>query len=842
MKVLPTSSSKASLRNRCLPRLAVASAYAAGMLLCSPHITLSAEATTATSLETGESSSWTSSSSSNTAWSTRQRPQQVQQVRTNFDIQPKQLDEEFIVWFDQTLIDDERVQELVDDIIPEQYKHLIDHIYKNSYGFSIKGKIPYDLETILLQSTFISSIDIADEIRLPPKPIIKEDGSGARGDASTTTTYVAGGDSTTTTRGRSSTSTVLPKDLRLWNLDRIDQSDLPLDGEYKILTGQGSNVALNRNAGATGSGTVDGGSGMHIYIIDSGITATHSEFTGRVVECRDFIAPENDNICYDKDGHGTHVAGIAAGSTYGVATEASIHSLRVLDDDGIGTTASIWAALDYVLPKCFTERAIINISIDGQSNARENQLVHILDGAGCTVVVAAGNYQHDACTDSPASADASVTVGSTNFRDEMSRFSNFGPCVDLYAPGEDINSASNVGGNNANTVLHGTSMAAPLVAGMIALYQSKGWNKYDLLSSTVQGKLTGGAEPHNDLAQIQPILNTARPQSRYTLGKACTLPSKYSSLIGGQTQGTIAYMDIFTDGNPQEISWDILDADGKVVESSPVYNARNKFSRQEVCVPTSGPLSLRMMDDGYSGLCCGFGFGSYKFTVDDFDNYVFGYKFFDEETMTIPRGGAKGPFLSPSVPGVGVVASGGQDGITASSRLNDACTVLATGEQGTVAILEIVTDGYPEESSWELSTYDAAAGKRDVFLASNSIWFTAHNSLYKQAVCVPKPEDNPDGLLITMYDSVGDGICCNVSKSKTRRLCTTCEFCLTANVEFCCSSRFVQFGNGSYKLTVDKTDNSVSGGSFAFNDEKILNRVQRSGTSGGVSGASFYGN
>ena len=125
----------------------------------------------------------------------------------------------------------------------------------------------------------------------------------------------------------------------------------------------------------------------------------------------------------------------------------------------------------------------------------------------------------------------------------MSHFSNNGECVDLYAPGEEINSAAATGTEHSNTIMHGTSMAAPLVAGMIALYQARGWNKYDLLSSTIQNKLTDGAEPNNDLAQIQPILEANRPISRYTLGDACALSD-------GQSDGTIAYMDVFTDGNP----------------------------------------------------------------------------------------------------------------------------------------------------------------------------------------------------------------------------------------------------------------------------------------------------
>lgn len=230
-----------------------------------------------------------------------------------------------------------------------------------------------------------------------------------------------------------------------WGLDRVDQATLPLNGSYSY------------------AGT---GSGVSAYIIDSGIRRTHSQFGGRVVPSFTSI---NDG--YGADGcnwHGTHVAGTLGGSTYGVAKGVTMHSVRVLDCNGSGTASSIIAGIDWVTAN-FTAPAVANISISGGYSAAVNTALQNSVAAGVTYVVAAGNSMSDACGYSPASAGPAITVGATTDADAQSSFSNWGSCLDMYAPGSSVLSAGHTD-DNATRTSSGTSMAAPHVAGAAALY------------------------------------------------------------------------------------------------------------------------------------------------------------------------------------------------------------------------------------------------------------------------------------------------------------------------------------------------------------------------------------
>ncbi|MFB7937210.1 S8 family serine peptidase [Streptomyces sp. NPDC056049] len=230
-----------------------------------------------------------------------------------------------------------------------------------------------------------------------------------------------------------------------WGLDRIDQWNLPLDNDFTT-TGSG--------AGATA------------YILDTGIDYNHDEFRGRTAF--GFDAMGDGRAGQDCNGHGTHVAGTVAGKTYGVARKANLVSVRVLGCDGRGTYSGMIAGLDWVARNA-RQPAVLNGSLGGDRSTALNNATTALRAAGVLPVIAAGNDAKDACNVSPASAEGTVTVAASNAWDEEASFSNYGRCVELYAPGQDIVSARMGGGSVA---LNGTSMAAPHVAGVAALYKA----------------------------------------------------------------------------------------------------------------------------------------------------------------------------------------------------------------------------------------------------------------------------------------------------------------------------------------------------------------------------------
>ena len=204
-----------------------------------------------------------------------------------------------------------------------------------------------------------------------------------------------------------------------WGLDRTDQTDLPLDNSY----------GYSSTAGA----------GTTIYIIDSGINAGHVEFTGRIAPGVTVIADGNGtDDCF---GHGTHVAGIAAGTQYGVAKLATIVPVRVLDCVGIGSDAGVIAGIDWVISHHTSGRVVANLSLGGDPSPILDNEIAALVADGVAVAVAAGNDTLDACNYSPARAPSALTVGATDTLDARSWFSNYGTCVDLFAPGSAILSA-----------------------------------------------------------------------------------------------------------------------------------------------------------------------------------------------------------------------------------------------------------------------------------------------------------------------------------------------------------------------------------------------------------------
>lgn len=229
-----------------------------------------------------------------------------------------------------------------------------------------------------------------------------------------------------------------------WGLDRIDQPSRPLDNAYSYGTD---------------------GSGVTAYIIDTGINATHSDFTGRV-STTSFDAFGGTGA--DCNGHGTHVAGTVGGSRYGVAKGVQLVAVRVLDCSGSGSWSGVIAGLNWVaahhLPGV---PAVANMSLGGPASSSVDAAVQAVINDGVSVAVAAGNSNRDACQFSPARVSAALTVGATTSSDARASYSNYGRCLDMFAPGSAITSAW-FGSTSATNTISGTSMASPHVAGAAA--------------------------------------------------------------------------------------------------------------------------------------------------------------------------------------------------------------------------------------------------------------------------------------------------------------------------------------------------------------------------------------
>jgi serine protease len=319
-----------------------------------------------------------------------------------------------------------------------------------------------------------------------------------------------------------------------WGLDRIDQRDRPLNSTYTYDT-----LAAN----------------VDVYVIDTGIRASHDEFGSRVGS--GFTAISDGNDTDDCNGHGTHVAGTIGGTTYGIAKGATLHAVRVLGCTGSGSTSGVIAGVDWVTANRIPP-AVANMSLGGGASTALDDAVRRSVAAGVTYAIAAGNSNADACGSSPARVSQALTVGSSTSGDVRSSFSNFGTCVDIFAPGSSITSAW-ITNDSATNTISGTSMASPHVAGVAALYlaTNPGATAADVHAAVVNNasvnKLTsvGTGSPNRLLYSIfgasAPPPVDAPPVASFTFtcnGLACSFNAGAST----DDRGITNYTWMFGDG------------------------------------------------------------------------------------------------------------------------------------------------------------------------------------------------------------------------------------------------------------------------------------------------------
>lgn len=288
------------------------------------------------------------------------------------------------------------------------------------------------------------------------------------------------------------------------------------------------------------------GDGVRIYVVDTGVDASHPDFSGRVLDGFDAFNQNLDQT--DCQGHGTHVAGSIAGTKYGVAKKSLIIPVRVLNCSGQGNTSTLTAGIDWIVKSHPADQVgIVNMSLGGPKDDAVNSAVLRLINAGMVVVSAAGNSNVDACSFSPASAPGVISVGSTNQLDAKSPFSNWGDCVDIFAPGSKI--SSNVPGNyNAVSQKSGTSQAAAFVSGAVAMYISAGHVSTATAVPVVLDQLSEKSIVSDSKSKNNNLLSVLRAEQTIVDAPTTVIPinvSKVSVAISAPKNFTIKYNKLY---------------------------------------------------------------------------------------------------------------------------------------------------------------------------------------------------------------------------------------------------------------------------------------------------------
>ncbi|MCB0413317.1 MAG: S8 family peptidase [Bdellovibrionales bacterium] len=339
----------------------------------------------------------------------------------------------------------------------------------------------------------------------------------------------------------------------VWGLDRLDQQSLPLDGGYEY--------------------PENNGQGVNVYIIDTGINSTHVEFEGRAHHGYDFV--DNDSNATDCNGHGTHVAGTVGGKTYGVAKGVSLFGVRVLDCNGSGSYSDVIAGVEWVTEN-HVNPAVVNMSLGGPVSQALDDAINNSISAGVNYVVAAGNSNEDACLGSPSRVLRALTVGSVTRSDQRSSFSNYGNCVNIFAPGSDIQSAW-YDSNTSTKTISGTSMASPHVAGVVALYLAQNplagpeQVRAEVVEGGVANHLTGvGSGSPNVLLNVQFLTMSSENPDQPPPPTPEDPPGEEDLLLSNHAQ----------------------------VED--LHGSKGEFSRYQISVP-AGAQNLRIRMDGGMG-------------------------------------------------------------------------------------------------------------------------------------------------------------------------------------------------------------------------------------------------
>lgn len=362
-----------------------------------------------------------------------------------------------------------------------------------------------------------------------------------------------------------------------WGLDRVDQRNLPLSASYSYDMG---------------------GSGVRAYVVDTGIRASHIDFGGRVVTGYSVITDGNGTT--DCNGHGTHVAGTIGGTTYGIAKSVVLVPVRVLDCAGSGMLSGVIAGIDWVLGDVNrTSSSLINMSLGGGASTSLDAAVAKAVSNGISVIVAAGNENANACNYSPAREPSAITVGATTTSDARASYSNYGKCLDLFAPGSSITSNWYTS-DFAFSILNGTSMAAPHVAGMTAL----------LLESSP------GITP----AQVSDLIKTTATTSKVASAGVGS-PNLLLYTLGGNSGGgtlpntlTISVNSLIGSGSTARKGWQatvsvsVKDSNGNLVSGAVVGGgftvggsaAGCTTASNGTCSVKSGILAKNVLQTSYS--------------------------------------------------------------------------------------------------------------------------------------------------------------------------------------------------------------------------------------------------